>query len=206
MTDNDLEHAAQDPGIVRNRRKIKAAVASAQRLARSSPTTAPSMPTFGRSTTPKNGCRTSNTALPGLATTPLGGSCGRENFRSRPASSPAKQAPHLSCFDRGTSVSHEDARDPQSAESSNPTTCPTCSNRCCFRTGARASGPPRRRPLSTSDRCGCVLAFRRPSHQRPAWAQRCRRPGRAATRASGGRMAQAVRKQQPGGRSHEPRR
>ena len=29
MTDNDLEHAAQDPGIVRNRRKIKAAVASA---------------------------------------------------------------------------------------------------------------------------------------------------------------------------------
>jgi DNA-3-methyladenine glycosylase I len=29
MTDKDLEHAAQDPGIIRNRRKIKAAVASA---------------------------------------------------------------------------------------------------------------------------------------------------------------------------------
>jgi DNA-3-methyladenine glycosylase I len=29
MTVEDIEHAAQDPGIIRNRRKIKAAVASA---------------------------------------------------------------------------------------------------------------------------------------------------------------------------------
>jgi len=65
---------------------------------------------------------------------------------------------------------------------------------CCNRTGARASGRPRRRPLSTSDGYGCVLALRRPSHPRPAPAQRCRRPRRAATRASCGRVAEAVRK------------
>jgi len=64
-------------------------------------------------------------------------------------------------------------------------------------TGAPASGPPRRRPFSTSDGYGCMHAHRQPSHPRSTRAQRCRRPGRAATRASGGRVAEAVRERSP---------
>ena len=67
---------------------------------------------------------------------------------------------------------------------------------CCCRTGARASGRLRRRPPSTSDGYGCMHAHRRRSHPRSARAQRCCRQGRAATRASDGRVAEAVRKEQ----------